>query len=202
MVVFKCLEVWGHGCVFCFSIVCLSSFVPFGRRVAWLCVCAYFSRLVGSMVGFVLLMWGDHSLASLTRWLLQQMWFCRSSVVFIWSWRLRGGDLYDIVQLFCGLFSVCLYSHSSIQQLVFWTKVSALCLHLVMKTERLRYVWYCLTFLQPVLCLSLLSFLHPTVCPLGGSLRSSSLAWCLGESVSMENGSLKESTHHKKYIYI
>ena len=25
---------WGHGCVFCFSIVCLSSFVPFGRRVA------------------------------------------------------------------------------------------------------------------------------------------------------------------------
>ncbi len=38
----------------CFSIVCLSSFVPFGRRVAWLCVCAYISRLVGSMVGFVL----------------------------------------------------------------------------------------------------------------------------------------------------
>ena len=55
MVVFKCLEVWGHGCGFCFSIVCLSSFVPFGGRVAWLCVSAYISHLVGSVVGFVLL---------------------------------------------------------------------------------------------------------------------------------------------------
>jgi hypothetical protein len=82
MVVFKCSmmtsSVWGNiatyfwgllgidGCIemfggvgtwlrFCFSIVCLSSFVPFGRRVAWLCVSAYISHLVGSMVGFLLL---------------------------------------------------------------------------------------------------------------------------------------------------
>jgi hypothetical protein len=63
-------------------------------------------------------------------------------------------------------------------------------------------VWYCLTFLRHVLCLSLLSFLHPTVCPLGGSLRSSSLSCGLGESVSLESGFLKGSTHHKKYIYV
>ncbi len=31
-------------------------------------------------------------------------------------------------------------------------------------------------------------------------LISSFLAWCLGESVSLENGSLRGSTYHKKYI--
>jgi hypothetical protein len=35
---------------------------------------------------------------------------------------------------------------------------------------------------------------------LDGGLCSSFLAWCLGESVSLENGSLRGSTYHKKYI--
>ena len=38
----------------CFSIVGLSSLVPFGRRVAEICS-AYISPLVGSVVGFALL---------------------------------------------------------------------------------------------------------------------------------------------------
>jgi hypothetical protein len=42
--------------------------------------------------------------------------------------------------------------------------------------------------------------LYGAVCPLDGGLRSSFLAWCLGESVSLENGSLRGSTYHKKYM--
>jgi hypothetical protein len=58
--------------------------------------------------------------------LLQRMWSCRSSVVFIWSWRLRGRDLCGIVWLFCGMSFVCPYSHSPIRQFVLWVGVFAL----------------------------------------------------------------------------
>ena len=78
---------------------------------------------------------------------------------------------------------------------------SALGLHLVMKTEKERSVLLLFDFFGGLFpfCPSPL-FLHPTVCPLGRGLCSLFLAWCLGESVSLENGSLRGSTYHKKYI--
>ena len=83
----------------------------------------------------------------------------------------------------------------------FWGQKSALGLHLVMKTEKERSVLLLFDFSVAyfLFCPSPL-FLHSTVCPLDGGLRSSFLAWCLGESVSLENGSLRGSTYHKEYI--
>jgi hypothetical protein len=45
-------------------------------------------------------------------------------------------NLCDIVQLFCSMSFVCPHSPSPIQQLVFWARVYALRLHLVMRTGR------------------------------------------------------------------
>ena len=50
-----CIQRFGDmAAAFCFSVVCLSYLVLFGGRVAGICS-AYISPLVGSVVGFVLL---------------------------------------------------------------------------------------------------------------------------------------------------
>jgi hypothetical protein len=136
---------------FCFSIVCLSYLVPYGGRVAGICS-AYISPLVGSVVRFVLLIF----YIGLVQW-----WdlFCilnLCDIVQLFCILNLCGivelfcilnlcdivqlfcilNLCDIVQLFCSMSFVCPHSPSPIQQLVFWARVYALRLHLVVRTGR------------------------------------------------------------------
>ena len=102
--------------------------------------CAYISPLVGSVVRFVLLIfyiglvqWWDLfcilNLCDIVE-LFCILNLCDIVQLFCIL------NLCDIVQLFCSMSFVCPHSPSPIQQLVFWARVYALRLHLVVRTGR------------------------------------------------------------------